>query len=544
MKLVTAEEMRSLDEEAIKKIGIPSIVLMENAGLKTAQIIEKEYSPLKGKSVYIFCGPGNNGGDGMVVARHLFNQGIKVKIFLLGKKEKLKKDAARNLAITEKMGISIKEITSSEDIESLKKELTPSPFPLPYGERIKVRGKRKFLYYELKEVEVVVDALLGTGSKGAPRGLMKEAITLINKYSKNILALDIPTGVDADTGEVAGEAVKADHTITFAYPKRGLYLYPGMDYAGKIKVVDIGIPSTLEEKRIKSNLLTSSDVSKDLFYRKLSSHKGSFGHLLVIAGSEGMTGAASLSALAALRVGAGLVTLGIPESLNPILEIKLTEVMTLPLPESKEKTLSYRAFEKIEKFSQRCKAIALGPGISLHKESKELVTMIIKRLNIPLVLDADGINALVGEVSLLSKYKAPLIITPHPGEMSRLLKIRVEEVQKDRIKSAITLAKKTGTITVLKGARTIIADKEGNNWINSTGNPGMASAGSGDVLTGIIGGLLVQGIPPLEAAKFGVYFHGYAADLVIQEKEEMSLIASDILENLPGAIRRIKSEYY
>lgn len=517
MKLVTAEEMRSLDEEAIKKIGIPSIVLMENAGLKTAQIIEKEYSPLKGKSVYIFCGPGNNGGDGMVVARHLFNQGIKVKIFLLGKKEKLKKDAARNLAITEKMDIFIKEIISSEDLEPLKKEL--------------------------EGIEVVVDALLGTGSKGAPRGLMKEAIILINKYSKNILALDIPTGVDADTGEVAGEAVKADHTITFAYPKRGLYLYPGMDYAGKIKVVDIGIPSTLEEKRIKSNLLTSSDVSKDLFYRKLSSHKGSFGHLLVIAGSEGMTGAASLSALAALRVGAGLVTLGIPESLNPILEIKLTEVMTLPLPESKEKTLSYRAFEKIEKFSQRCKAIALGPGISLHKESKELAVIIIKRLNIPLVLDADGINALTGEVSLLSKYKAPLIITPHPGEMSRLLKISLEEVQKDRIKSTTTLAKKVGAIAVLKGARTIIADKEGNNWINSTGNPGMASGGSGDVLTGIIGGLLVQGIPPLEAAKSGVYFHGYAADLAIQKKEEMSLIASDILENLPGAIRRIKSEY-
>lgn len=275
MKLVTAEEMRSLDEEAIKKIGIPSIVLMENAGLKTAQIIEKEYSPLKGKSVYIFCGPGNNGGDGMVVARHLFNQGIKVKIFLLGKKEKLEKDAARNLAITEKMGISIKEIISSEDLEPLKKEL--------------------------EGIEVVVDALLGTGSKGAPRGLMKEAITLINKYSKNILALDIPTGVDTDTGGVAGEAVKADHTITFVYPKRGLYLYPGMDYAGNIKVVDIGIPSTLEEKRIKSNLLTSSDVSKDLFYRKLSSHKGSFGHLLVIAGSEGMTGAASLLSSGCLK---------------------------------------------------------------------------------------------------------------------------------------------------------------------------------------------------------------------------------------------------
>jgi len=517
MKLVTAEEMRRIDKKAIEEIGIPSIVLMENAGLKVTEIIKNKYAPLTGKSVYIFSGPGNNGGDGMVVARQLFNQKVKVKIFLLAEKEKIKGDAATNLSIAERIGISIKNITSSADLELLKQEL--------------------------KKADIVVDALLGTGTKGAPRGLMKDVIALINKYSKNIVAVDIPTGVDANRGQAEGEAIKAKYTVTFVYPKRGLYLYPGMDYAGKIEVVNIGIPPSLEENKINSHLLTLSDIPKNLFFRKLSSHKGNFGHLLVIAGSPGMTGAASLTALSALRAGAGLVTLGISEDLNPILEVKLTEVMTLPLPQTEERIISRQAFEKIKKFSQKCKAIAIGPGLSSRKEIKELVKMIILQLDIPLVLDADGINVLTGELSLLNKYRASLIMTPHPGEMGRLLGISTEEVQKDRIKAAVTLARKTGAIAVLKGARTVIADKKGNSWINPTGNPGMASGGSGDVLTGIISGLLVQRFSSLEAAKVGVYLHGYAADLAVQKKGKLSLIASDILEAIPEAIRRIKSEY-
>lgn len=517
MKLVTAEEMRQIDKKAIEEIGIPSIVLMENAGLKVTEIIENKYAPLTDKFVYIFSGPGNNGGDGMVVARQLFNRKVRVRTFLLAEREKIKGDAATNLSIAERIGIPIKNITSPADLELLKQEL--------------------------KKADIVVDALLGTGTKGAPRGLMKEVITLINKYSKNTVAVDIPTGVDADRGQVEGEAIKANYTVTFAYPKRGLYLYPGMDYAGKIEVVNIGIPAGLGENKINSHLLTLTDMPKNLFFRKLSSHKGNFGHLLVIAGSPGMTGAASLTALSALRAGAGLVTLGIPEDLNPILEVKLTEVMTLPLPQNEEKIISPQALEKIKKFSQKCKAIAIGPGLSFGEEIRELVKMIILQLDIPLVLDADGINVLAGELSLLSKYRASLIITPHPGEMSRLLGVSTKEVQRDRIKSALTLARETGAIAVLKGARTVIADKKGNSWINPTGNPGMASGGCGDVLTGIISGLLVQGFSSLEAAKAGVYLHGYAADLTVQKKEKVSLIASDILETIPEAIRRIRSEY-
>jgi len=516
MKLLTCNEMRELDSLAIEKIGIPGLVLMENAGGKVAELIEEKCSPLSGKLIYIFCGRGNNGGDGLVAARHLFNKRCRVRVFLATQKDKLKGDAATNLKIALNIGIDVREIVSESNIFSLKKEL--------------------------EKKRVIVDALLGTGAKGAPRGVIKELIKLINSLEGNVVAVDIPSGVDADTGGVPGESVKAKWTVTFAYPKRGLYLYPGMDYTGKIKVVDIGIPyNLLNEGKIKSNLFIREDVPSNLFFRKPSSHKGSFGHLLVIAGSRGMTGAGALASLAALRVGAGLVTLGIPYSLNPILEMKLTEVMTLPLPETEEGTLSLKALDKICQFARRCKALVLGPGLSTQEETKELVKKIMVSLKIPLVLDADGITALAENTKLIAQYPAPLIITPHPGELSRLLSISIPEVQKDRIFSSKILAEKTGKIAILKGARTVITDEQGNSWVNSTGNPGMASGGSGDVLSGILGGFLVQGMDPLIAAKIGVYLHGLSADLVVKEKGQLSLIAGDILENIPQAIRSLKN---
>jgi len=518
MKLLSRNEMRELDNLTIKKIGISGLILMENAGREVAELIEEKWLSLIGKSIYIFCGRGNNGGDGLVVARHLFNKKCRVKVFLTTQKERLKGDTATNLEIALNMGIDVREVTSKSDISSLKKE-------------------------HFKREGVIVDALLGTGAKGAPRGVIKELIKLINELGGNVVAVDIPSGVDADTGEVLGEAVRAKYTVTFAYPKRGLYLYPGMDYAGKIKIVNIGIPySLLDEKKIKSNLFTREDIPPDLFFRPLSSHKGNFGHLLVIAGSRGMTGAAALVSLAALRVGAGLVTLGIPQSLNPILEVKLTEVMTLPLPETEEGTISSKALDKINKFACRCKALVLGPGLSTQEETKELVKKVMTSLKIPLVLDADGINALIENIELITRYPAPIIITPHPGELSKLLSLSIPEVQKDRILSSRILAEKTQKVVILKGARTVITDEQGNSWVNSTGNPGMASGGSGDVLSGMIGGFLVQGIDPPMAAKVGVYLHGLAGDLAVKEKEQLSLIAGDILENIPRTIRSLKNE--
>ena len=517
MKIVSAEEMRGIDAEAIKKLKIPSLVLMENAGLGVTQVIEKEYFPVGGRSISIFCGPGNNGGDGMVVARHLFNRDARVRVFLLTEKSKIRGDAATNLEIILNMGISVKELLLAEHVRDLRKELISQ--------------------------DLIVDAILGTGSKGAPRGLIKEAISLINGLKTPTLSVDLPTGIDADTGQVKGEAVQADCTVTFAHPKRGFYLYPGMDYTGKIVVVDIGIPKNLGVEEIKCHLISSRDFPRELLYRKPSSHKGSFGHLLILAGSEGMTGAASLTALASLRVGAGLVTLGIPKSLNEILEIKLTEVMTLPLDETPGKTLSLKALGKIKEFAQKCRALAIGPGISTNDSTKELVKRVVKEIEVPIILDADGISAFAGEISLLRQRRSPLVITPHPGEMSRLLQLSTDRIQNDRIKTATTLAKEIGKVVVLKGARTIIADGQGEVWINPTGNPGMASGGTGDVLTGMIAGLMVQRISPLLAARAGVYLHGLAGDIAASKREELTLLAHNIIESLPEAIRRVKSEH-
>lgn len=517
MKIVSAEEMRSIDAEAIKKLKIPSIVLMENAGLGVVQVIEEEYFPPMGKFISVFCGPGNNGGDGMVVARHLFNRDARVRVFLLTEKTKIRGDAATNLEIILNMGISVNELLLAEHVRDLKEELISE--------------------------DLIVDAILGTGSKGAPRGLIRETISLINGLKTPTISVDLPTGIDADTGQVEGEAVQAGCTVTFAHPKRGFYLYPGMDYTGKIVVVDIGIPKNLGVEKIKCHLITSRDFPRELLDRKPSSHKGSFGHLLVLAGSEGMTGAASLAALASLRVGAGLVTLGIPKSLNEILEIKLTEVMTLPLDETPGKTLSLKALGRIKEFAQRCRALAIGPGISRNDSTKQLVKRVVAEIEVPIILDADGITAFAGEISFLRQRRAPLIITPHPGEMGRLLESPTDKIQNDRIKAATTLAKEIGKVVVLKGARSIIADRGREVWINPTGNPGMASGGTGDVLTGMIGGLMVQGISPLLAARTGVYLHGLAGDIAARKREELTLVAHDIIESLPEAIRRVKGEH-
>ena len=522
MKLLTSEEMRLLDRISIEKVGIPGTVLMENAGRAVADFITERW-PSHWK-VYLFCGPGNNGGDGLVIARHLYNRGYQVKVFLVGAKEKLKGDAQVNLNIAFNMGINIRQIVSAAHLTSEREKL------------------------DNEECMLLVDALLGTGAKGAPRGILKEMVSFINRCKGIKIAVDLPTGVDADTGQVAGEAVKADYTITFAYPKRGIYLYPGINYVGKVKIVDIGIPSDILEKEnlnIPANLLLREDFSPRLFYRPPASHKGNFGHLFVLAGSPGMTGAATLACMAALRAGTGLITLGTPASLNPILEVKLTEVMTLPLPETKQGTLSCEALEEIIGFSDRCQALVLGPGLSRNPETQKLVREILKNLKLPLVLDADGINALAGEVEIISNYEGPLVLTPHPGELSRLKGVSVPDIQKDRIKAAVDLASTTGKIVVLKGAATVIAEPEGSCWVNTTGNPGMASGGTGDVLTGIIGGFLAQGIDILTSAKLGVYLHGLAADLAVKEQGGLTLLAAgDIIKNLISAIRSLSNEYH
>ncbi|MBI3399099.1 MAG: NAD(P)H-hydrate dehydratase [Deltaproteobacteria bacterium] len=524
MKIVDSTAMRRLDETAIKKYGIPGLALMENAGSGVARIIERDFGSFKNKRVSIFAGKGNNGGDGFVAARHLSNMGFKAAVYLLAKKSDVKGDAKTNLKIWEKMGGEIKTILSAKDIDKNKSAIVHSA--------------------------LIVDAIFGTGLSSDVKGIHKTAIDFINRMNKPVVAVDVPSGLDASNGRILGSCVKAMVTATMAVPKIGLCVYPGADYAGRVETIDIGMPQQfLEGEKIRWELLDKEGIKKILRPRQASSHKGSYGHLFVLAGSVGKTGAAAMTCLGAMRAGAGLVTLGIPESLNPVMARKLTEVMTLPLPESPlhpplvkgEKggfsgILGYEAIESIMSFIRDKKVIVLGPGLTAPEPVTRLVIRLISESKIPLVIDADGINCLAGDVKVLKKAKAPVVITPHPGEMARLVDLTVKDVQADRIGIATKFAKENKVILVLKGAKTIIAEPSGKIFINPTGNPGMATAGTGDVLAGMIGGFIAQGYSQLDAANMAVYLHGLAGDEVAKKKGQVGMMATDIMNILPAVI--------
>lgn len=513
LKVVTAEEMRNIDRRTIQKIGIPGIVLMENAGAKTASLIKKILNGVRGKNIMVFCGRGNNGGDGMVVARHLINSGANLRIFLTAKKEDLKGDPLTNLQILEKMGVEIKPISTIEEI---------TPFP---------------------QTHLVIDALLGTGIKGQVRGFVAEVIDFINQYRAPVLSVDLPSGLNSDTGSYEGTCVKADYTLTMALLKRGLLIPPGRELAGEVRVVDISMPQVaIDEEDVKTSLVEQDDVRQMLPQRPSETHKNRCGKVFILAGSVGMTGAATLASMAVLRSGAGVAILGIPQSLNPPLEEKLTEVMTKPLPETEMQTISLRAWKEVQNLMDWAHVLAIGPGLSTQEETKELVLKMVENLNKPAVIDADGLNALAGRAETLQKAKADVVLTPHFGELSRLVEIPIEEISKNRIEVARHWASQLGVILVLKGSPTVIGDPNSNIYINPTGNAGMATAGAGDVLTGTIAGLMAQGAPPLEAAIAGVYLHGLAGDLAREELGEKGLIAGDIVEYLPEAILKLERE--
>jgi NAD(P)H-hydrate epimerase len=512
MKVVTAEIMQKLDRRTIEEAGIPGIVLMENAGRGAVREILAGYPEiLKGK-VAIIAGRGNNGGDGFVIARYLMNRGVNVKIFLLAEQEKVKGDARLNLDILLNMKASITEI----------KDLNTWKVLLP----------------ELEGHCLIVDAIFGTGLRSEVKGMIREVIDDINYFNIPKVAVDLPSGLNANTGEVLGTCIKADLTITFALPKRGLLIYPGADFAGRLKIVDISIPAyLLEEEKISDHVLSFGSLSQYVRPRKPNSHKGDYGHVLIIAGSQGKTGAAALSCQAAVRVGAGLVTLGIPESLNNIMEEKLTEVMTEPLTEEEHGFIGIGSFEKIEGLMKGKKVLALGPGISTHEDTVKLVHKILVESTIPLVIDADGINALSFDLGLLKRAKVPVVLTPHPGEMARLVDLSSKEIQKDRITIARDFAKQHGCYLVLKGTRSLIAEPEGNIFINPTGNAGMASGGMGDVLTGMIPGFISQGYDVVTSTKLAVFVHGLAGDLVALEKGPVGLIAGDLVNEIPRVLK-------
>jgi NAD(P)H-hydrate epimerase len=511
MKVVTAQEMRQIDQQAIEQIGIPGIVLMENAGTAVVKTIQTRFPECK--RVGVFVGKGNNGGDGLVVARRLVISGRSAQIFLVSPPDGFSGDALTNLRIAQNLNLPMTPILSEADLATRKSEIAAC--------------------------DLIVDAIFGTGLRGAVRGFVADVIEFLNGTDIPIVAVDLPSGLEADAGIAEGACIQADCTVAMGLPKRGLLVYPGADFAGELVIADIGFPpSVIEKQNISVNWTQPIDAARLLPPRYADSHKGTYGRVFAAAGSTGMTGAAALSSEAALRIGAGLVTLGIPKSLNPILEVKLTEVMTLPLPETPEGSLAREAKAQILEFVNRTASIlAIGPGLSQHPETVALVHDLIRENDGPMVIDADALNAIGKAKELLTSLPPQTVLTPHPGEMARLTGAPAAELTKDRIGAAQRFAQQYSVTLVLKGAPTIVAGGNGEVWINSTGNPGMATAGMGDVLTGVIAGLMAQEVPGFDAAVLGVYLHGLAGDLAAGSIGMHGLMAGDVLNALPEVIQ-------
>jgi ADP-dependent NAD(P)H-hydrate dehydratase / NAD(P)H-hydrate epimerase len=521
MKIVTAEEMRAIDEKTIRNYGIPGAVLMERAGLAVADRICGLFD--KGK-VIVLSGGGNNGGDGIVTARILHNRGWNVKVLVMVKEEKLGPECLVQYRIAKKIGVPVefRAVLNKRDLHSA----------------------------------VIVDALLGTGLSQPVGSPFSEVISFLNGSDVPVISVDIPSGISSDDGQIRGVAVRADYTVTFGLPKIGHFLHPGAEYTGQLFIEDIGFPAELlNSEALKAEVIEEKTVSFLIPERHLYSHKGDFGHILIVAGSKGKTGAALMSAKACLRAGAGMVTIGVPETLVNIFQERVTEEMVLPLPDNREGILSGEAFALILEFlNTKADILAIGPGISTGTEITRLLVNLLRSVTVPMVLDADAINAINGHTEILSKVKAPVIITPHPGELAGLLieenstdemksSVRtdfIKEIELDRLTAALSFSKRRGLYLVLKGAPTIIAEPEGRAFINTSGNPGMSTAGSGDVLTGVVAGLLGQGMSPLNASILSVYLHGLAGDIAASEKGMHSLIATDIIDKLPAAFAQLK----
>ena len=530
MKVVTAAEMRQIDQDTIEGIGIPGIVLMETAGSAIVRAIERHYPTCQ--RIGIFAGKGNNGGDGIVIARQLAHIGRDVRLFLVSPPDIFTGEAQTNLQIAKRLTASFGLQATPKGGLRIEEILTGTGF---YGTGT--------VPTTLGSCELLVDAIFGTGLRGTVRDPIAAIINAINRLPTPILSVDLPSGLDADTGHPLGTCIQADRTVTIGLPKRGLLMHPGAELTGKLEVVDIGFPAqVVDAQDIKVNWTSATQAAQWMPPRPLSSHKGSYGRVLVVAGSTGMTGAAALASEAALRAGAGLVTLATPKHLNPILEGLLPEVMTLPLPETDTGSLAVSATSTILEFAEKTKSIlAIGPGLSQHPETVSFVHHLIREnrehgLDLRMVIDADGLNALAQDRETLSLLNSEVVLTPHPGEMARLTNTAVPTLEKDRIRTVQQFASEHGVTLVFKGAPTVTGTPNGNLWVNSTGNPGMATGGMGDVLTGIIAGLMAQGISSENAAALGVYLHGLAGDITAETSGMHGLIASDVLKTVPQAI--------
>lgn len=509
--VLTSSQSRECDRKAVEQLGVPSIVLMENAALSILEVLEKHVGIEPKQKVVVACGRGNNGGDGLAVARHLHSMGVDVSVYLMARAGDLKGDAAINFAAASSIGIPIVEVAEASELGKFEAAL--------------------------REAHLVIDALLGTGITGEVRGIIAEAVKVINSCGRQVVSVDIPSGLNSDTGEVCGVCVRADVTVTLGAMKRGLLLFPGAEYVGDLFLGYIGVPKKLFESFEPWVKVTTEELVWNCYKpRARNTHKGDYGRVLVIGGSAGMTGAAMMCGMAALRGGAGLVTVALPKSLNIAFEAAVLEVMSLPLPETDLMSISASAVDVVLERMELVDVLAIGPGISRVPETQEFVRQVVCSSTKTVVLDADGIMAFAGRMDELKKRSCELVLTPHPGEMAALTGKTVAKVQADRIGISQSVASELNAVVVLKGANTIIASPDGNTYINLTGNPGMASGGTGDVLTGLIAGLIAQGNKPFEAASCAAFLHGLAGDMASWDKGEASLVAGDLIDCLPKAI--------
>ncbi len=516
MRVITASEMRELDRETIETLGVPSIVLMENAARGVSSVI---YRYVNGISCVVVCGKGNNGGDGLALARNLYNMGYDVEVVLTADVEELKGDARINAEILSKL-----------------------PVPIHV---VKEEGRLIELYPLLRDADFVIDAIFGTGLTKPVKGFYASLIEIINKASKRVVSVDIPSGLFADTGCVQGTHIKADFTVTFGFPKLAHILPPACYSVGELFVVDISIPEDIAflvgPKRF---VLTLGEVAFALPEREVMSHKYTYGHLVVLGGSSGKTGAPCMASQAALRSGVGLVTAFVPSTLNTIFEVKLTETMTVPVNDGGKGYFSLESVDAVmrEFDSGRFSCLLIGPGLGSAPETFEFAREVIKRTNLPMVIDADGINALSESIELIKLRENPIILTPHIGEFSRLTGISKEEILKSPHEKALRFAEEFGVYVVLKSGRTVVATPDGKVFVNVIGNPGMATAGTGDVLAGVIGALLAMGLEAEDSAKLGVFIHSLAGDIAAESLTQESMKACDLVEFLPNALKLLKKK--
>ena len=539
MKIVTAAEMREIDRVTSERFGVPALTLMENAGSALAEFALESYP--YAKSFGVICGKGNNGGDGFVAARKLRDEGMEVRVLLLGDPKELKGDAAENF------GKLTAKSKSPSSRKKRGKDGAPSALEI-------YQGLGSTESESLFECDVVIDAILGTGFRPPVSGVYAEAIAKINVTDKPVIAVDIPSGADADVmGEQTGAVARADAIVTFTAP-RPAHVFGNLTNGPTI-IAAIGSPEEAIQSSLKLSLITPKDIAHVFAPRPRDSNKGMYGHVLVIGGSLGKAGAAAMAGFSALRAGAGLVTVATAKSVLGTVAGFHPELMTEPLEETAAGTIALGAQTAIEELVEKKTVLAIGPGISRNQETAEVVRRIVLQAETAVVLDADGLNAFEGKAGDLKRkdrrdkageaeksHRRTLVLTPHPGEMSRLTGMSIAAIQRDRVNVARDFATKHDVILVLKGDRTIVAGPDGEAWVNPTGNPGMATGGTGDILTGIVAGLIAQ-FPgrPLEAVLAAVYLHGLAGDVACQGIGEQSLVATDLIKALPEAIRRVQA---